>query len=172
MRGRLKSLNDFDINMRRTKLGQSCLITVSLLFSIVVQGQDANRAFPFDHYPAGRVYKAKPAAPRLVTRNQREFRTVIRKGAAQGPNFAGHYTVVEWGCGSNCVVYAVVDSITGSVYDSDLPLINNAYPCGLSYKLESTLFVVESSQQIESTCVPAYYTWNGLRFVPVHSMPP
>jgi hypothetical protein len=100
------------------------------------------------------------------------FERLIGKVRRRGLIFAGHYTVVEWGCGSNCVVHAVVDSITGSVYDSDLPPINNAYPCGLSYKLESTLFVVESSQQIESTCVPAYYTWNGSRFVPVHSTPP
>jgi hypothetical protein len=128
-----------------------------------------DRALPFDRYPAGRIYKARPAAPKLITANQREFRTVIRIGAAKGPNFAGHYTIVEWGCGSNCVVYAVVDALTGKVFDSKLPPVNNVYPCGLSYKLESTLFVVESSQQIESTCIPAYYAWNGSRFIPVHS---
>src|SRR6266478_1051571 len=72
--------------------------------------------YPYAKYPA-RQYKGKLATPRLITPTQREFRTVIRRGAVKGPNFVGHYTVAEWGCGSNCVVYAVIDAITGAVYD-------------------------------------------------------
>jgi hypothetical protein len=50
---------------------------------------------PFDRYPAGKVYKGHPAPAKLVTAEQREFRTVLRNGAKKGPNFAGHFTVVE-----------------------------------------------------------------------------
>jgi hypothetical protein len=48
-------------------------------------------AYPFDRFPAGNVYKGHPAAPKLVTAEQREFRTVLRNGAKKGPNFAGHF---------------------------------------------------------------------------------
>ena len=47
------------------------------------------------------------------------FRTVIRNGASQGPNFAGHYTLVMWGCGSSCRQFAIVDALTGTVYIPD-----------------------------------------------------
>jgi len=32
----------------------------------------------------------------------REYRTMLRKGAKKGPNFASHFTVVQWGCGTQC----------------------------------------------------------------------
>ena len=37
-------------------------------------------------------------------------------GAKDGPNFAGHYTIVRWGCGSDCRQFAIVDARTGTVY--------------------------------------------------------
>ncbi|HKR28593.1 MAG TPA: hypothetical protein VJS11_14110, partial [Acidobacteriaceae bacterium] len=53
------------------------------------------------------------------------FRTVIRRGAKSEVQFAGHYTVPQFGCGAGCSAFLIVDSITGKVYDgfgiSDLP---------------------------------------------------
>lgn len=117
-------------------LSLSCLAAATLGFP--AQRPSQYSKYPFAKYPAG-PYKRKPAIPRLITPTQHEFRTVIRHGAKKGPNFAGHYTVVEWGCGSNCVVYAVIDAITGAVYDRDLPSPNEVYPCGLLYQRDSKL---------------------------------
>jgi len=36
---------------------------------------------------------------------------------SNGPNFAGHYFVIRWGCGSECLMMAIVDARTGKVYD-------------------------------------------------------
>jgi hypothetical protein len=126
-------------------------------------------SYPFALYPAGSVYKGKPAPLRFGTRAQREFRNVLRDGARKGPNFAGHYTVVEWGCGSNCVVFALVDELNGTIYDRDMPPTNDAYPCGLLYKTESMLFVIEQSATISSPCEAKLYRWNGSHFVPIIS---
>jgi hypothetical protein len=53
------------------------------------------------------------------------YRTAIREGAKSKVEFAGHYTVPRWGCGSGCSMFVIVDSITGKVYDgfsvADLP---------------------------------------------------
>src|SRR6266478_4202549 len=122
--------------------------------------------YPYAKYPA-RHYKGKLATPRLITPTQREFRTVIRRGAVKGPNFAGHYTVAEWGCGSNCVVYAVIDAITGAVYDKGLPNPNEGYPCGLLDQRDSNLFVVEQSATIQSKYEPSLYVRRGSRFLPM-----
>jgi hypothetical protein len=119
--------------------------------------------YPFATYPA-RHYNGKLAAPLLITPTQREFRTVIRRGARKGPNFAGHYRVAEWGCGSNCLVYALIDVITGAVYDKGLPNPNGGYPCGLLYQRDSNLFVVEQSAATESKYEPSLYVWRGSRF--------
>jgi hypothetical protein len=45
----------------------------------------------------------------------RMYRTVLRQEVAQGPNFAGHYGVAIWGCGSSCAMFAVVNLNTGRV---------------------------------------------------------
>ncbi len=44
------------------------------------------------------------------------YKTVLTKGLAQGPNFAGHYTIVGWGCGISCVSFAIVDALSGKVF--------------------------------------------------------
>jgi hypothetical protein len=43
------------------------------------------------------------------------YRTVLRQETAQGPNFAGHYRVAVWGCGTSCSMFAVVNLDTGRV---------------------------------------------------------
>lgn len=79
----------------------------------------------FKEFAVERIYTGAPVAPKL-SREQRAFRTMIREGAKSKVEFAGHYTVPRWGCGSGCSTFAIVDSITGTVYNgfnvADLPV--------------------------------------------------
>jgi hypothetical protein len=78
----------------------------------------------FKDFAVERIYTGAPAAPKL-NRDQRTFRTVIREGAKSKVQFAGHYTVPRWGCGSGCSTFVIADSTTGAVYNgfnvADLP---------------------------------------------------
>jgi hypothetical protein len=49
----------------------------------------------------------------------RMYRTLLRREVALGPNFAGHYRVAVWGCGSSCSMFAVVNLDTGRVITPD-----------------------------------------------------
>jgi hypothetical protein len=49
----------------------------------------------------------------------RTYRTLLRSEIAKGPNFAGHYRFVVWGCGSSCAMFAVVNLNTGRVIQAD-----------------------------------------------------
>jgi hypothetical protein len=70
----------------------------------------------FGQYPfTGPKFSGKPAAPMLRTTYQRTFRAAIRNSAARGPNFAGRYTIAEWGCGAGCVSIVIVDAANGAV---------------------------------------------------------
>lgn len=71
----------------------------------------------FSDYPVQHIYRGRPAPP-VLNKNQRTFRTMIRRGAKSSVQFAGHYTVPLWGCGSGCTQFAIVNSITGRVYDA------------------------------------------------------
>ncbi len=49
----------------------------------------------------------------------RRYKTVFRQQVQKGPNYAGHYRVVVWGCGSSCAGFAVVNLETGGVLDAE-----------------------------------------------------
>jgi hypothetical protein len=63
------------------------------------------------------VYRGKLAAPDFKTDPAAWlYRTQIRTQCkTEGINFAGHYTLAIWGCGSSCKVIAVIDRITGKI---------------------------------------------------------
>jgi hypothetical protein len=70
----------------------------------------------FNDYPVRHVYRGQPARP-IITKEFRSHRTMIRLGADSDVEFAGHYTIPRWGCGTGCNAFVVVDSISGKVYE-------------------------------------------------------
>lgn len=69
----------------------------------------------FDAYP---VIRERVDDPRLDLNSNpiaRRYRTVLRLAVSEGPNFAGHYRLVHWGCGTSCAMFAVVNLRTGQV---------------------------------------------------------
>ncbi len=70
----------------------------------------------FSDYPVKDIYRGQPARP-IITKEFRSFRTMIRNGADSDVEFAGHYTIPRWGCGTDCNGFVIVDSISGRVYD-------------------------------------------------------
>lgn len=74
---------------------------------------------------------------------------------AHGLNFAGHYCLVWWGCGSDCQHAAVVDLRTGNVYDG--PTAASLF----EYRLNSRLLIVNRPGNINCAfCKPEYWLWN------------
>jgi hypothetical protein len=70
----------------------------------------------FGDYPVKEIYRGRVAPVILEGKRARMFRSRLREDARAGTNFAGHYTVVFWGCGTGCAQLAVVDALTGRVY--------------------------------------------------------
>jgi hypothetical protein len=79
-------------------------------------------------------------------------------------NFAGHYAVVEWGCGTGCLQMAVVDLQSGDVYDGPFTLLcminANDDETSVVYHRDSSLFVVKGCPN-EQYCGTYYYSWTG-----------
>jgi hypothetical protein len=121
-------------------------------------------------YPAGAPYKGKPAAVDLFShKDARTYRTVLREKAQEGPNFAGHMTVVEIGCGSSCVMVLLVDARDGRVH-----LGPDVFPTiGVEYRLDSRLLVTNPPEAVSKYEGPAYrsqtayYLWSNGRLTEV-----
>lgn len=68
------------------------------------------------------------------------FRTTITNQVAEGANFAGHYTVATWGCGTSCIGYAIVDVVTGNIIDY-VPYYENQALEGFASSIDSNILV-------------------------------
>ncbi len=75
----------------------------------------------FRNYSVKSVYKGKNASVQIGEK-ERMFRTRLRAAAKEKPNFAGHYVVTSWGCGTTCLMGAIIDVKTGKVYWWDFSL--------------------------------------------------
>ncbi|HMV48463.1 MAG TPA: hypothetical protein PLD20_11475 [Blastocatellia bacterium] len=95
---------------------RAVFVTV-VLASLIGAAVPQKKPFPrFKDYPAPDKFSGKPARPKLTSRRARLFRSNIRWQTAEGPDFAGHYKVVTWGCGAGCVQFAIVNVQTGDVH--------------------------------------------------------
>lgn len=70
----------------------------------------------FESYPT-KVYTGPNAKLALSGDPQaRTYRTRLREWATEKVNFAGHYILAMWGCGTGCVQIMLIDAKTGKIY--------------------------------------------------------
>jgi hypothetical protein len=172
------------------------LILMVATLPIARSQQSANRLPRFEDYPVTEAFTGSPHPPILVTPEQRMFRTRIREGVEKGwgvwingewsreqnkpgPNFAGHYIVIVWGCGSGCIRMAVSDAEIGAVYnpplvaDAELALPTLMSPNSVGraaeteYRKSSRLFIIRATPHADRRdAVPYefYFLWQDNRW--------
>jgi hypothetical protein len=82
----------------------------------------------FASHPPAAALKTKAAKPDVRSGTAHRYRTVLRDEAAEGVNFNGHYRVATWGCGTNCIEWAVIDLATGRVWMAPEPVTSTWSP--------------------------------------------
>ncbi|MBL0314131.1 MAG: hypothetical protein IPP78_15825 [Holophagaceae bacterium] len=69
----------------------------------------------FEDYAASNQFLGKKAAL-VISKQDRMYRTRLKRGAEGNPNFAGRYILTIWGCGASCRMGAAIDTKTGRVH--------------------------------------------------------
>ncbi len=96
------------------KLKIVLLTTLFLAFSLSVSAQSPTPTFT--RYTV-KVEKIRNVRVNLKShKNANMFRTNLRNAAKEGVNFAGHYILTTWGCGTNCSQSAIIDARNGRVF--------------------------------------------------------
>lgn len=147
------------------------LVVVNLFASVQARAQRSGggQSEPrFTDYPAGAKFTGRPARAVLRDRQARMFRTRLKEGAQAGPNFAGHYTVVRWGCGSGCIEMAVVDARTGVIYwppfSNVVVGMSGTVEDNPSFNIASKLMVVRGALNEQDNDGVYYYVFDKNRF--------
>lgn len=104
----------------------------------------------------------------------RKYRTRLGEGLRDLPvNFAGHYVMVTWGCGTTCLDGGMVDAQTGEAFA--LPGILDSFgPFGIEEPLlhrpDSRLLVTLGAAAGDATVPEAgYREWTGTELRPLCS---
>ncbi|WP_338790725.1 hypothetical protein [Bernardetia sp. MNP-M8] len=112
----------------------------------------------FEDFEVSKKYKANQAAINYKSNLiARQYKTMLTQGyKSEGTNFAGHYSLITWGCGAPCVHGAIVDVIDGNVYD--LPHSSIGY----DFRKNSRMLIVNptDSSGFYSHFEPAIFIWN------------
>jgi hypothetical protein len=119
----------------------------------------------------------EPSDRDLLPDSDERYRDSVALDVHKGPNFAGHYTVAQWSCGTGCSSGVVVDAETGHLYRNmpygTLDISETPYK-GLSFRIDSTLLIVEActdaDQQKQPDCSRNYYRWVPPRFLLIHKV--
>jgi hypothetical protein len=100
---------------------QTVLVVFTLLLSscLAAQSEKDLKVPRFEDFPETEKWAGPPAKVVLDRPVVRVFRTQFRLASLQPPNFAGHYRIAIWGCGTQCFEGGMVDLATGKV--SELP---------------------------------------------------
>ena len=101
----------------------------------------------FEQYSVIEIFHGPPVAVDITsTKLARAYRTQLSEGAKKGPNFAGHFTLVSWGCGASCQTWAIVDARTGKVFESTAQST-----AGAEFYPNSRLLILDSPKAVRDT---------------------
>jgi len=99
--------------------------------------------YKFSNYKVG-VYNGKLVPPDFKTDPPSfEYRTQIKDQCkTQGINFAGHFTLAHWGCGSDCEAVAIVDRISGKIFYSNLFSLDQSVFFQIKFRPDSKMLII------------------------------
>jgi hypothetical protein len=126
----------------------------------------------FSDFPVREIYTGVPAPAKI--RRGELFRTRIREGAEEGPNFAGHYTITKWGCGTGCFSFVITDAITGVTYYPPISIVGLGHYLdphqGLDFVVDSRLLILDGCPE-DRDCATHYYKWERNRLMRLKRVP-
>jgi len=94
-------------------MNKSFILMTIISISIFLGISHASESSEFDQYKSEALLSGKPHMPLLKTGQERKYKTRLREAAAEGANYNGHYKIVWWGCGTNCIDWAIINLQSG-----------------------------------------------------------
>lgn len=95
---------------------ENCVMITNV--TTVQKSPTGDMAKVFAQYPADNpdaIFTLVNKPPILDTKEKIDFRTRIKEIAKDPVNFAGHYAVGSWGCGTGCSTWVIIDARNGKV---------------------------------------------------------
>jgi len=144
----------------------------ALAFPVLLLLGQSTKQPTFADYKVKERWGRSNRVAQLKTATDREYRTRILTASKQPANFAGQYQFVIWGCGSNCVMGAVIDLASGIVCPPPRSVENGAgvidlWPISanaVEFKVDSRLVILHGHRPGTGIRDVFYYEWRDRQF--------
>lgn len=127
----------------------------------------------FKNYPA--TPQSSPNVPLKWTKEALSFQIRIAKASRQRANFAGHYVLKYWGCGSSCVTGAVINKLNGQIIAFPFTICcavpKSATFKPIEFRLTSRLIVFAGLRNEEMPMGAHFYEFDGTHFNFITTVP-
>jgi len=161
-----------------------------LVFIAIVAAQPALHAQTefgphFADFPVEKVYDGPIGSPKFKSVSDEHYLRSLLSGMRDGPNFSGHFRLVQFRMGSGPLGAVLLESKTGSIYRLPHEIVQNEFfihrtdclaglrgfrwakasdeedaSAALSFKTDSELLVVRQCR-VDGTAVErSYYRWH------------
>ena len=139
--------------------------------------------------PKFNQYKATVEKPRITkidfkkNADARTYRTRLTEALRGGVNFAGHYVIAGWGCGTGCTNAAIIDTWTGKIYwpeefyNVDASYGNGYSDVQLDFRKASRMLIIHGRPGTAKESGPTgpagdhYFEWRADRFRKLRVVP-
>lgn len=120
------------------------------------------QSYSFDSYPA-EGYTGDLRYPSLAADTDWNELNAFEKANEEGINFAGHYSIYRFGCGSACEIVKAIDFKSGKIIS--VPSALQGYGHDLEYKANSNLILIKTDlYDGKDTCLFSDLVINNGRF--------
>ena len=151
------------------KLSSSVLI---FLISFFITFTAFSATPQFKDYPVTETFQGPNAPVNLSDPGVREFRTRLKEAAKLKPNFAGHYILTYWGCGTGCIDPWIINAKTGKFVG--VPFSVSTFPDDkgnpddrLQFKLGSNLLIIQGHLNEAQEGGLHYFKLESEKLVPI-----
>jgi hypothetical protein len=155
-----------------------CFFTAQIaVVTLSARGYGSETPPRFQDYASKSVAIKKDAALDLVTGRARDYRTRLREAMKLPANFASHYRLVLWGCGTGCATGAVIDKSDGRVIFLPFTICCSEDTSDkfepIAYRQDSRLIVFSGLMNETGVNGAHYYVFDGRKFgflktIPAH----
>jgi hypothetical protein len=135
---------------------------VALATATPAQAKTKERAPRFADYPVTKLSDIPVAKPKIPKNWDEDPRLRFQDSVGDGrrPNFAGHYYVATWGCGTTCVWGGIVEAKSGRIVE--LPSVSGWFDThdkfeAIDFRHNSGLLVLSGARNEEKRDMGRHY---------------
>jgi hypothetical protein len=148
--------------MKNLKIIILCALFLCLFSANGNEPDKFRKPYKFEDFKVSQIFDGNYAKLNFKSNpNSKRFKTRISSCYDEPINFAGHFIICWWGCGSPCQSMVLIDAVSGKIFDG---IISST---GYEYHVDSKLLILPAADSNMPFLKQSseYYLWQDTAFI-------